>query len=87
MGFSHADTYTVGEREAKCPQCGGSRFVETAVGPLKYAVRGKEVELSWKATGKGYLCATVGCGRPWTITDLKRQEFDEGRGPAPADLS
>jgi hypothetical protein len=68
--------HLLGRTGAKCPACGGERFSQVPVGPLTFKVMGQTIDLDWKASGVGYLCATIGCARPFTQEDVRAMDAE-----------
>lgn len=73
----------IGQKEAKCPGCGGTNFAQVPTGKVIYLLRGADLQVSFKAKDMAFLCTTLDCHlRPWTMLDLKNQESDSGNGDA-----
>jgi hypothetical protein len=75
----------LGQKDAKCPVCGGTVFTQVPTGKVTFLVRGSDVQIDFKQKGLAFLCATVDCNlRTWTMEDMKAQEA-EGKRIIPND--
>jgi hypothetical protein len=73
----------LGQKELKCPGCGGWEFAQIPTGKIKYTIMGEHVDVLFKEMGFAFLCANPVCKlQSISPADILNQEKGRGNGDA-----